>query len=246
MPRTSCALLGPHGQVLAAERHDPRVGLAVDPARDAVGLQPGADDEPVDAVRLAAGHDDERRRRPAGSPVTAADVPYVAPGGPQLARHRLGDGGVVGDRGGRRVQGGQPGRMRLELADLAGVDPTQARHAVLPGRPLQRVQAADLVRRRPRRPACRRRRRAARARRSSPPGAAGRGCTARPSGCPAGSRCRRAPPRSCGRSGGRRRAAPSPRPRRCCPGVAGRARAPRPGPRCRRRRPRRSPPPHGL
>jgi len=74
------ALLWPHGQVLAAERHDARVGLAVDPARDAVGLQAGADDEPVDAERLAPGHDED----PAGHPPDRGDSgrqPYVGTNG---------------------------------------------------------------------------------------------------------------------------------------------------------------------
>ena len=95
-------------------------------------------------MRLAPGHDEDA----AGHPPDRGDrrrQPYVGPAGPQLARHRLGDGGVVGDRGGRRVQGDESGRMRFELADLARPDAAQARHAVLPGRPLERVQATDLV-----------------------------------------------------------------------------------------------------
>ena len=75
---------------------------------------------------LAAGHDP-----PAGRP--------------QVVGHRRGHGAVVDDAGRRRVQRRDAGRVRLDLAQLVGADPAQARHLVGAAAPLELVEAGQLA-----------------------------------------------------------------------------------------------------
>ena len=78
------------------------------------------------------------------TPVTGVDSRMRPPAASMSSAYARGDGDVVGDRGGRGVQGGQAGGVRLHLGDAGAVDAAQPRHPVLPRGRLQLVEPAHL------------------------------------------------------------------------------------------------------
>ena len=67
---------------------------------------------------------------------------HDAAAGLQLRGERAGDAGEVDDPGLRRVQPGDPGGVRLELADPVRADAPQAGHAVGAAAALELVEPA--------------------------------------------------------------------------------------------------------
>ena len=147
---------------------------------------------------------DRPRSRPArrSMPVTVVDSSDLAAGGHDVLGERPAIGGEVGDR---RVPASAVRRGRRRAARSRGCPTGSTRRS--PGTPLA-AAVAPARPAAPARPVDRDDELAALVvgqlalARSTPAAAAARGCTARPSGCRACSRCRRARRRSCGRSGG--------------------------------------------
>ena len=110
------------------------------------GLQPGADDQPVDGDRARRGPHD-------GTVALAADAgdplaePQPAPGRLQVTGHGPGDGPVVGDSGARRVQRGGPPDVRLDPGQLGRAQPAQPGDPVGGGPGLDVPQPRHLGRR---------------------------------------------------------------------------------------------------
>ena len=237
--RTSCRARRRQAQVGAAEGDDARVRVGAGGDREAVGPGPGAADR-VARLGDAAGMGDPQRAARAG-PARATSQPVCdrPRRREQVLGVRAGDRAEVDDPGGRRVQGGDPGRVRLDLADAVrrrgGAGPARRSPS-----PVARAPRARRARPRSRRrSACRSARRGCRALRSTR--------TGRPRPRTQSSRLQRARrvvdagvdrPPSCGRSGGCRSRPPSPARRRCGRGRGRSARGRRRGRECRRPPPR--------
>ena len=129
-PRTRCRRSGRSDEVVAAERHDPRLGRRPAQRGEAIGVDAGADDHPggldgaarrLDDGRAAAAREARPRLVPSrSSPPAAATSSAI----------RVGDAREVDDGGVGRVERLDPGDVRLELAEPLRPDQLDARHAV--------------------------------------------------------------------------------------------------------------------
>ncbi len=141
-------------EVVAGERHDPRIRLEARGACQAVRLQAGAGDDEVEGagvlghLRLDPGH---RERDPhfVAHGVEPGDLGVVldAPaGGEHVVAERLGQGDEVDDRGVRGVEGEDTADVGLDLAHLVPVEECDVRHAVGARTLVDLLQPVDLER----------------------------------------------------------------------------------------------------
>ena len=132
-----------HAHVLAPEGHDPWPVQAVTHPGHPVGLQARAHDEAVHPVVPTGGLDVDSRSVP-GDPDDLRRQEHLPVGLLDVLPVGLGDGDEVGDRGCRRVQREEAGRVRLDLGDARTLHTPQPRYAVLPRSRLQCVETSDL------------------------------------------------------------------------------------------------------
>jgi len=133
-----------HQHVLTAERNDSWPGLPVSDRGQAVGVQPGAEHQPVHPMLGDTGRDHDLPTAP-GQPRDLGRETDLPAGGLDLGGERIRHRDEVRDGGLRRVQRRETSGVRLDLDDLLRPDPTQSRDAVLGACLLQGSQPSELV-----------------------------------------------------------------------------------------------------
>ena len=132
-PVDEAAPFGLQRVVLAAERHDHRVGAVTRQFGKAVALQSAADDDVVErglsgtVLGTRGDHHLGSGRSQADDLVAEEDL---RAGGDGVGGKRLRHLGEVDDRGGGRVQGGDAAHVGFELAQLFGADDANAGNTV--------------------------------------------------------------------------------------------------------------------
>ena len=142
LPRTRSRRSGRKPQVGAAEGDDPR--LCRRPGGDRQSVGPGAragDREPASVGRVGARRRSRRRRGQPGDPAAGGDR---AAGALDVTGEGFGHRREVDHPGLRGVERREAARVRLDLSDLIGADPPQARHAVGAAPPLELVEPGQL------------------------------------------------------------------------------------------------------
>lgn len=136
--------LGSQAQVGAPKRHDPRLDRGSGGDREPIRPGTGADDDgPRSSRATVVAHLDSARQLV--DPLDgAADRDHAAARGQLVGVCRC-DLPEVDDSGARRVQPGDPGHVRLDLAQLAGRNRVKSRHAVLDPAALELGEPPELA-----------------------------------------------------------------------------------------------------